>query len=108
MAVCLSMRNHIATAMVATGLLAGGCLSNEPELGTNQDDAEAFAAFRDGLPQEDGGYIVEGDMFFEDEDALRTYWDAHYQNGALTLNRFWGLYDDVWGSSDKLNITWCV
>lgn len=99
------MKLPITSALVAASL-AAGCITDEPELGNNQEDAEAFAAFRDALPRYEGEYLVEGDLGF-DEEELYAYWRDTAQPGALAVNRVWGV-DDRWSNGTKRNLTWCI
>ncbi len=101
---------HLAMTAVA-GLLAGGCLTDEPELGSNQDPYETFEEFKARTPVipeiAPDAYIVEGDVRIHGDEALYEYWEQRPQAGALVIKNINGV-DVKWNATDKLNLTYCI
>jgi len=88
---------------------ATGCV-DVPELATNRDRAESFEEFRDRTPRqpgETGAYIVEGDMPFYGDEALREYWESLDTAGELAIGYANGAYVK-WNATTKRNLTYCI
>lgn len=79
--------------------------------GSSGDVPDTFAAFRDQAyrePWEGGLYIVNGDTPIIDDKALYEFWQAlRAGDGALIVDRT-GNSDNVWNSTAKKNLTYCV
>ena len=104
-----------AHALTALALVtAAGCSAGigdiddlEANVGDNVTTFEAFEAVTPIDPAT-GAYLVEGDILIHGREGLRAFFEADVdQPGALTVNRY-NSADDVWSSSGKLTISYCV
>ena len=114
-----SLLTQIAVLAVAT--MAQACAS---ENGANITSDPIAVSGSHGIPWDpfwssvgrgpNGVLIVESDMAFLDEAAVRKYWEAHRAPGRgeeLTVNtRVVGgiVVDDTWASPQNVGLTYCV
>ncbi|ATB41296.1 peptidase M10 [Cystobacter fuscus] len=69
----------------------------------------SFEEFEANAYQEPGTgvYIVDGDIPLESHAKLKEFYDQHFQNGALIVNRV-NSVDDRWSTTQKRSLSYCV
>jgi len=99
--------------LAVSALTSFGCASEAPiESDTIEDVSDTELSFEEFLARtyqepDTGVYIVDGDMPIENLDALKEFYERHFQHGALIVDRSGGV-DNKWNDTQKLNITYCV
>ena len=98
---------------VATGLAASATLTACAEYDDNivsTSDRPTFEEFEAATykePWEGGVYIVNGDTPLENEKRLLEFYNQVFVEEQLIVNQVNGV-DDVWNSTQKRNISYCV
>ena len=92
---------------IAALAISAGCMQGA-ELGdTLPETFEEFEASVYLEPFEDGVYIVNGDTPIETREELRSFYEELASGNELLVNTVGGA-DDIWDSSTRDNITYCV
>lgn len=95
----------------------GGCESQEvlaPVESLTTVGGEPAQTFEEYMaehvqPTDDGGYMVERDIHMADLDMVHTYWEQTVApTGGLSVWRPVAGKDDLWNTSDRWNITYCI
>ena len=94
----------IGSTLLAAAL--GGCLTEEPNLGTTA--GESYETWKAGLGREPGTgkYVLDWDIATNDEAKLFSYWES-IQQGTLAIYSINGA-DIKWNDTQKLNLTYCI
>jgi len=100
------MKPFVSAAILM--LLSSACA--EPLQTSGSGDAVSYEDFRASAvpaPGHAGAFLIDGDIFVENEKVLRDYWESYQTATALTIERFNGK-DSKWSDTAKRQLTYCV